>query len=434
MGNRRVNRPRGTRDFTPEAMGKRRQVEDILRRVSENFGYREIATPTFEHLELFTMKSGEEVVEQLYAFEDRGKRKMALRPELTAAAMRLFSEEMAFLPRPVKVYYFGNCFRYERPQKGRYREFWQFGAECIGLSTPLAAAEIAALAYHAIRSTGLKNFVLRLGHLEVLRGILDGLGIEQKTAMTLIDKGDLTGLHEFFLESGVLGEEILMDFLNLKGQSDAIERARGMTEGLTRVTEGLARLEEISNLLKAAGIEHIIDFGIARGLDYYTGMVFEVDVPSLGAEKQVCGGGEYNLNDIFGLNVDGTSGFAIGFDRLMLALENEGIEFPAASPLVGVIPMSGTGKEAFVLAQALREAGIPTELELTGRALKKALSRMKGTRFTIIVGESELERGNVVLRDMTNGEQTEVPFKEVVGVVKESLKERIKQHSKEAYP
>ena len=422
MGSRRVNRPRGTRDFLPEEMEKRRHVEGILRRTAENFGYREIATPTFEHLELFTMKSGEEVVEQLYAFEDRGKRKMALRPELTAAAMRLFSEEMAFLPRPVKVYYFGNCFRYERPQKGRYREFWQFGAECIGPSTPLAAAEIVALAYHAIRTTGLKGFVLRLGHLEVLRGILEGLGIEQRTAMTLIDKGDMVGLNEFFIESGVLGEELLMNLLNLKGRADAIERAGEMTEGLNRVTEGLARLEEISSLLKGAGIEHIIDFGIARGLDYYTGMVFEVDVPSLGAEKQICGGGEYNLNEIFGLNVEGTSGFAIGFDRLVLALENEGIKFPVFSPSVGVIPMSGTGTEAFILAQRLREAGIPTELEITGRALKKALSRMKDTRFTLIVGESELERGNVVLRDMKNGEQEEVPVKNVVGVVRERLK------------
>jgi len=422
MGSRRVNRPRGTRDFLPEEMEKRRHVEGILRRTAENFGYREIATPTFEHLELFTMKSGEEVVEQLYAFEDRGKRKMALRPELTAAAMRLFSEEMAFLPRPVKVYYFGNCFRYERPQKGRYREFWQFGAECIGPSTPLAAAEIVALAYHAIRTTGLKGFVLRLGHLEVLRGILEGLGIEQRTAMTLIDKGDMVGLNEFFIESGVLGEELLMNLLNLKGRADAIERAGEMTEGLNRVTEGLARLEEISSLLKGAGIEHIIDFGIARGLDYYTGMVFEVDVPSLGAEKQICGGGEYSLNEIFGLNVEGTSGFAIGFDRLVLALENEGIKFPVFSPSVGVIPMSGTGTEAFILAQRLREAGIPTELEITGRALKKALSRMKDTRFTLIVGESELERGNVVLRDMKNGEQEEVPVKKVVGVVRERLK------------
>jgi len=426
MGSRRVNRPRGTRDFLPEEMEKRRHVEGILRRTAENFGYREIATPTFEHLELFTMKSGEEVVEQLYAFEDRGKRKMALRPELTAAAMRLFSEEMAFLPRPVKVYYFGNCFRYERPQKGRYREFWQFGAECIGPSTPLAAAEIVALAYHAIRTTGLKGFVLRLGHLEVLRGILEGLGIEQRTAMTLIDKGDMVGLNEFFIESGVLGEELLMNLLNLKGRADAIERAGEMTEGLNRVTEGLARLEEISSLLKGAGIEHIIDFGIARGLDYYTGMVFEVDVPSLGAEKQICGGGEYSLNEIFGLNVEGTSGFAIGFDRLVLALENEGIKFPVFSPSVGVIPMSGTGTEAFILAQRLREAGIPTELEITGRALKKALSRMKDTRFTLIVGESELERGNVVLRDMKNGEQEEVPVKKVVGVVRERLKGTVK--------
>ena len=430
MGKLKIKRPRGTRDFAPQEMYARKQVEGILRRAAETFGYGEIATPTFEHLSLFTMKSGEQIVEQLYTFEDKGKRVMALRPELTAAVMRFFSEEMAYNPKPVKVFYFGNCFRYERPQKGRYREFWQFGAECIGPSGPEAIAEIVALAHHCIRATGLQGFVLRIGHLRVLQKVLQEVGANDKSAMTLIDKGNIDGLREYFIEQGIRNYEALLDLIELKGEKDALKKAREInkmlkqeTGGLRNAAEGLNSLERISGLLDSAGIEHIIDFGIARGLDYYSGMVFEVDVPSLGAEKQICGGGEYNLNEIFSLDLKGTSGFAIGFDRLLMALEHEGVKFTMPSPKVGIIPTPGTEEVAFSLSTRLRGTGVGTELEIMGRGLKKALSRMNElrVRFAIITGERELKEGNVVLRNMTTGEQEEVPLKSVVSLVEERI-------------
>ena len=178
---------------------------------------------------------------------------------------------------------------------------------------------------------------------------------------------------------------------------------------------GFDSLAMVSRILDESGIGHIIDFGIARGLDYYTGIVFEIDVPSLGAEKQICGGGEYNLNELFSMNVKGTSGFAIGFDRLLLALENDGVDFAIPAPLVGIVPMSGCEVTAFTLASGLRRAGVGTELEVAGKGLKKSLKRMNelGVKFTVIIGERELEKGNVILRDMTSGEQEEIALQDV---------------------
>ena len=502
MGRNTLARPRGTRDFGSEEMEARRWAERILRDTAETFGYREIATPVFEHLELFTMRSGEEIVHQLYTFEDKGGRTMALRPELTASVMRFFSGEMASRPKPVKVFYFGNCFRYERPQKGRYREFWQFGAECIGTDTCQSAAEIISLADGAVRATGLSGHRLRIGHLGILRGFLERLGANRKEIMPLIDKGNIRGIGYLFEEWGLSDELFpLLDLLSLRGDPDALEKGRkvvlgedegapgwdrstnaggrtdhgeryeGQDGGLGRIHEeercggqgahrvmipgagtdpgtdpqgaggegpfglpaldgireprmdgadgtpwremvarGFTSLERISAMLARSGITHTIDYGIARGLDYYTGMVFEMDVPSLGAEKQICGGGEYDLSDLFTLKVRGASGFAIGFDRLMMALESEGIRSPERKPAVGVIPTPGTEDTAFIIATDLRRAGIPTELELSGRNLRKSLAYMNeiGVSHAVILGDRELREGKVVVRNMTSGEQTEM--------------------------
>ena len=444
MGKVAINRPRGTRDFGPVEMGNRRKVEEILRDVAGAFSYHEIATPTFEHLDLFTQKSGEEVIKQLYTFEDKGGRTLALRPELTAAVLRFFSEEMAYQPKPVKVFYMGNCFRYERPQKGRYREFWQFGAECIGSNTPEAISEIITLAHTCIRSAGLQNSELRIGHLGILKGLLDNLGCNDKAVMTLIDKGNITGLRDLLEDRGVKNGETLFRLLELKGDPSALSIAIKLLENATyedkmrndqkivgpspdnknssersSIEMGLESLRMVTELVKRSGVEHILDFGIARGLDYYTGIVFEVDVPSLGAEKQICGGGEYNLNEIFNLRTKGTSGFAIGFDRLVLALESEGITFPPIPPLIGIIPTPGTTAIAFELASKYRTHGIPTELDVSGRGLKKALSRMNDLQvnFTVITGEREIEHGTVMVRDMSSGDQEEVPIDSVVSYV-----------------
>jgi len=172
----KIERPRGTRDFLPEEMEKRRVIERKLREIAESFGYREVSTPTFEHSELFKLKSGEGIVEEMYVFRDKSDRELALRPELTAPITRLFVNECSNLPKPLRFYYFGNCFRYERPQKGRYREFWQFGVELIGSDSYLADAEVIVLADKMLKSFGI-DYELHIGHVGILRTALGFLGL-----------------------------------------------------------------------------------------------------------------------------------------------------------------------------------------------------------------------------------------------------------------
>ncbi|MEM3478202.1 MAG: ATP phosphoribosyltransferase regulatory subunit, partial [Archaeoglobaceae archaeon] len=195
----KIERPRGTRDFLPEEMEKRRDVEKRLREIAESFGYREVATPTFEHSELFKLKSGEGIIEEMYVFKDKSERELALRPELTAPIIRMFVNECSRMPKPLRFYYIGNCFRYERPQKARYREFWQFGVELIGSDSYLANAEVIFLAYKMLKSLEI-DFELNIGHVGILRSILSPLGDKAERAMRLIDKNDKDALKSYFDE------------------------------------------------------------------------------------------------------------------------------------------------------------------------------------------------------------------------------------------
>ncbi|MDD4497694.1 MAG: histidine--tRNA ligase, partial [Methanosarcinaceae archaeon] len=283
-----VNRPRGTRDFLPEITAKRRYVESVMRKVALNWSYEEIITPTFEHLDLFTLKSGEGVVGELYNFTDKGGREMTLRPELTAPVMRMYVNELQPLPKPLKLFYFENCFRYERPQKGRFREFWQFGTELIGSSKPDSDAEVIALARAILNAVGVKG-TMKIGNLAVIRKVLEDLDPENVSSiMRLVDKKDYEGL-EAFLEEIQAEEKLRADLfklIKLEG-SDLLSRAREIVGDLPE----LDNFETTLTLLEAYGVEYTLDFGIARGLDYYTGMVFEIYAEGLGAQKQVCGGG-----------------------------------------------------------------------------------------------------------------------------------------------
>ncbi|WP_456328022.1 histidine--tRNA ligase, partial [Archaeoglobus sp.] len=223
----RIERPRGTRDFLPDEMERRRAIEKVMRQIAESYGYREVLTPTFEHLELFTIKSGEGIVEEIYAFKDKSGRDLALRPELTAPVMRMYVNECMGMPKPLRFYYFANCFRYERPQKGRYREFWQFGVELIGSDSYLADVEVISLAYEIMKALNIK-FDLHVGHVGLLRHVLRDL--DEKVAekiMRLIDKKDLDTLDNYLSE---IGREELKDvvypLIELVGDVNVIEEAK----------------------------------------------------------------------------------------------------------------------------------------------------------------------------------------------------------------
>lgn len=419
-----LSRPRGTRDFLFEEMKQRKVVASTLKRIFENYAYQEIKTPIFENLSLFTQKSGDEIVEQLYNFKDKGDRELALRPELTAPVARLYMAQMQKSPKPIKMYYYGSCFRYERPQAGRFRQFWQFGCEMIGGKSPEADAEIIAMASHSLKELELEGFEIHLGHLGILRGILDEEDITGKTQdhiMGLIDKGEPELLQEFLDESEIEPDtqKILYKIIEMKGTSKLLSEVKELLKGRNKALEALFELEELVETLGMFQMEdYVLNLGIARGLDYYSGMVFEIYVPSLGAQKQICGGGTYNLVETFGGEKVESTGFAFGFDRLMAALisQKKDLNLKVAAD-VFIAPISPkTRKAAFGIAQKLRYQGISVEVDLGRRKLKKLLSYAHnlGVRKVVLVGERDLEEGKLTLKDMETGNQTLVSEKELL--------------------
>jgi histidyl-tRNA synthetase len=412
-----IQRPRGTRDFGPEEMEKRRHLENIMRREAALFGFREVSTPIFEHTELFTLKSGPNVVEEIYAFQDKGGREISLRPELTAPVMRFFVNELTNYPRPLKMFYFGQCFRYERPQSGRFREFYQFGAELIGNPGPESDAEVIALAASIMRRVGLKEYNIRIGHIGVLRELLAHAGIDAGRAPPILQKLDKKEYDEArarMTEAGMSAEEIdkVID----------ITRSSGPIEVLNKIS-GDARdhLEAVFSILSDYGFTNVeVDLGVVRGLDYYTGMVFEMDAPVLGAEKQICGGGSYSLTELFGGEKTFSTGFGIGFDRTLLALEREGYSTPPHHIDVYVIPVNEKMKgEAFRIAARLRQSGVVTEVDLMGRNISKNFKYAASinARQAVIVGEKELAQGAVAIRDMSTGEQRLIPVGDLASAI-----------------
>jgi len=404
----KINRPRGTRDFLPEVTARRRHVEGKMRDVVKNWGYSEIITPTFESLDLFTLKSGEGIIGELYNFTDKGDREMTLRPELTAPVMRMYVNEMQATQKPLKLFYFENCFRYERPQKGRFREFWQFGVEVIGSSRSDADAEVIALATNMLDSAGIKGD-LHVGHLGIIRHILSVLETEQQSQiMRLVDKKDDTGLDDYLEQINAPADlrRNLLELICLTG-NDAVEKARAVIGDIPE----LDTFKELLTLLDAYGIDYNVDFGIARGLDYYTGMVFEIYAEGLGAQNQVCGGGSYNLIKLFGGGDVPSTGFGIGFDRIMEICD---IKTDKQKKVV-VISTDSTRLDAIKVANELRRVA-PVYLDIMKRNFKAQMSYANhiGADYTVIVGERELEAGKVTLKDMESGEQALTSVDEVI--------------------
>ena len=427
-----VQKPRGTRDFTPMVMKSRMALEQLLEERARRHGFNRVQTPIFESLELFTAKSGEGVISQLYAFEDKGGRPLTLRPELTAPVMRMVAEEMRMDTKPLRLSYFGQCYRYEEFKKGRYREFFQYGVELVGASGPLAEAEVIALAINMLDSCGLKNWQIRIGHVGILKDALTGLGLSDQieqgakeaavaSAMRFLDKGDDAGLAKLFSSNGIdpSFSEPLRQLSQLQGGAETLEPAREILSLLDGVS--LQSLDELKITLDAVSSlaatppSLAVDLTVARGLDYYTGMVFEVQVAELGGEGQVLGGGSYNLMHLFGLaDLDPCCGFGLGFDRVMLALEAqaeaEGRDevVPGQQDgrgLIAVIPFNNDTQAVLQVVRQLRDAGQLVELELRGRKIGKAFTWADkiGATYTLIIGPRDLESGTGMLKNLKTG-------------------------------
>lgn len=404
-----LQKPRGTRDFLPAEMAQRRHIERRMRTIAQSFGYGEIQTPMFEEQELFTLKSGEGIIGEMYAFEDKGGRKIALRPEVTAAVVRAYVNEAQVAPKPLRWYYFAECFRYERPQKGRYRQFWQFGCELIGADSAAADAEVIALAYELLKSSGVR-FVLKIGHLAPMKHMLRDLDAgEQKKVMTALDKRDMDLLKTTL---DAIGHPDLYDPLTTLITAETLDQVWQVTGDIPEKS----RIEETFRYLTAQNIPFVQNFGIARGLDYYTGMVFEGFADNLGAENQILGGGVYRLAHLFGGKDVPSCGFAIGFDRVMVSL---GEITPDAAPVVAVVATPQTRTAAYTAAAAFRSAGITVVMDVMDRSFGAQISSAlkSGAAYAALIGEKEAAAGTVTLKNLEQAAQQEMSLADAVAEV-----------------
>jgi histidyl-tRNA synthetase len=390
----------------PDEMERRREIEARMRARARLYGFREIATPVFEELELFTIRSGEGIINEMYVFEDKGGRSLALRPELTAPVLRTYVEEGRSLNKPIKWCYFADCFRYERPQKGRYRQFWQFGAELIGADSAMGDAEVITLGYDLLRTAGVK-FVLRIGHLSFMRTLLADLADDDKKKIrAFLDKREEEAAITYLRD---IGQDQLCDpLIRLWGA-----RTRDAVFAVIGEIPEAARIREMFAILDASGIPYEINPAIARGLDYYTGVVFECFAEGLGAENQILGGGAYRLAHLFGGEDTPSAGFAIGFDRVMVALGEE--SWIPWQPQVMIITTSEGRDYALTVAEQFRMNGIITETDLMDRSFSAQMKAAgKSADYAVIIGKEEVATGTITLKDLKAGTQEKVTADEAI--------------------
>ena len=425
-------RPRGTRDFLFEEMEERKKAESTLRYIFENYGYREIKTPLFEELKLFTTKSGEEIVDQLYNFKDKSDRELTLRPEITAPVARLYLNELEkTATKPIKLYYYGSCFRYERPQKGRFRQFWQFGCELIGAKSPQGEAEVIAMCSDSIEALGITGADVNINHLGIIRGLFKHFEVDSETQrelMVVIDKGDKDLLKESLSgDNPIISNDelnqILLKLIDLVGDKSILEDVNELIKDYEEPQEAFGQLKELVDLLESFDMDnYTLNLGVARGLDYYTGIVFEIYVEGLGAQKQVCGGGTYSLIKVFGGQEVESTGFALGFDRLMNAIEELTEKEEAKSHLdVYVAPISADVRlKAYEITQTLRRAGFRCDVDLNNKKFKKLMNyadKIKVPKM-IIIGKNDLEENKITIKDMQSGQQEQISIDDIVDYLK----------------
>lgn len=399
---------RGTRDLLPAECRKFRHVESVARRVADLYGFGEIETPIMESSAVFKRTLGDTsdiVTKQMYCFLDRGGDEMVLRPEGTAGIARAFISEGLSQHIPLKLFYFGPMFRYERPQKGRYRQFYQAGVELLGADKPQADVEVIAMGWQILRSLNLKGDIAL--HLNTI-----GDGESRAAYRDRLVAYLRTRAGELSTESLERLEKNPLRILDSKDEGD--KRVVAEAPSLEGSLNDLSRkfIDEIQEGLTRLGLSYIIDPLLVRGLDYYCHTVFEFTTNALGSQNAVLAGGRYDnlISDMGGPKTPGV-GFAAGVDRLTLMLE----ELPNAVRPVAIVPLGEEAeKQALLLAQELRLKGLSVELGYSGNMAKR-LKRAAGlnSRFAVIFGSDELGKGVVQLKDLDKGEQIEVSRSEL---------------------
>jgi histidyl-tRNA synthetase len=417
--------PRGTRDLLPDDLGRWQWVEARAREVLERYRYREIRTPMFEEFELFARTSGESsdvVQKEMYRFKDLGDRDLALRPENTAGVCRAYLEHgLSGQGRVHRLWYMGPMFRYGRPQKGRYRQFSQIGAEIIGTPAPGADVEMIALFVDLFEAWGFRDLsvaVNSVGTPESRRGYGDALRAWLAPVRERLGEDSRRRLETNPLR--VLDTKDPQDHEAMKSLNTPMPR---MLESLD--AESRAHWDAVLAGLASAGIAHDIDHGLVRGLDYYTRTAFEVHDRSLGAQSALGGGGRYDglIEALGGPSTPGV-GFSIGLDRVVLVLEQRGFAPPPGAGAVYIAAMDATRAAAATLVRELRrEFSVDVDLETRGLGPQMKAADKSGARLAVILGEDEWKRGEVTLKDLAAGTQESVKREQL----KAALRARLNQ-------
>ena len=414
--------PRGTYDILPDEQAYWRFVENAARHSADRFGWRELDTPIFEDANLFGkgIQAGTDIADkEMYVFKDRGDDLLALRPEFTGGVVRAYIEHgMHTLPQPVKVFSLGPAFRYDRPQAGRYRQFYQFNVEALGSPDPAADFEVMSVAWDFFASLGLKGLSYQI----------NSIG-DRKCRPAFIQA--LQSYYRAHLDEICEDCRRRIEINPMRVLDCKNEQCQPVIAGAPKTVDYLceecaAHFAALRGYIEFVGRPYSINHRLVRGLDYYTRTVFEVWASSLGSQIAVCGGGRYDdLAELLGGRATPAVGFAAGMDRIVLALREEEIEPPALpNPQVLVAYQGDAAKrEAVKLATQLRQAEVRTVMTFDNRSLKAQLKQAdrEGVQYALIIGEEELADGKVAVKPMNGGEQTAVGVEKVVEWAKESV-------------
>ncbi len=406
---------KGTKDVLPSEVYKNQYIEATCLTVAENFGYKEMRTPVFEHTELFQRGVGDTtdvVQKEMYTFDDKGGRSITLRPEGTAGAARSFLENgLSNEALPQKICYLTSCYRYEKPQAGRLREFHQFGIECFGATSPLADAEMIALAKQIFDELGVKDLHLELNSIgcptcraEYHKALKEYFSSRvDELCDTCRDRLDRNPMRILDCKSPVCSEiakdaPVVLDYL---------------------CDECKEHFEKTKSYLDAMNIEYIVNPQIVRGLDYYTKTVFEFVADSIGAQGTVCGGGRYDgLIEELGGQHTPSLGFGMGLERLQLVMEAQECEFPEPSrPDLFIVAMGDKAThKAVEIAKDMRDEGYSVVYDLNGRSLRAQMKYADkiNAKYNVVIGDNEVDAKSAMLKDMATGEQNEISLETFV--------------------
>jgi len=410
------DRLKGFRDFYPDEMTARREVIDTVEAAAARYGFREIGTPTLEATELYTDKSGDEIVDQLYNFTDQGGREVTLTPELTPTVARMVVAKSQALSKPIKWYSTRPFWRYEQVQQGRFREFYQTNVDVFGSSEPEADAEVLAFAADALTDLGLtgEDFEFRVSHRDLLGGLLDAFDAEVDTeaAIRAVDKSDKIDDEEYYAlltDAGLAYHhaERFDDLLKTDDLDDLVDFAE-----TDRVADAVENLQAVLDAAEDFGAREFcaVSLETARGLDYYTGVVFECFDSTGEVSRSVFGGGRYDdLIESFGGQPTPAVGVAPGHATLQLLCERAGV-WPEEAPSTDyyVLSVGDTRAVAAAVARELRELGHVVESDISDRSFGAQMNYADSinAETAVIVGERDLENGEVTIKNMHTGDQT----------------------------